>query len=480
MKIFVLFSLFFVFLPIFSQNTGKIQLVGSVESPDIRDLGITYCINPFENSEFNRTFYKDIYRKGDVYIEEIERMTFQVALLSIPGYRMMPVFMTPGDSLSFIVKKDKDGRPFFEFSGRNASHYNYSYQEERAVRNWPKLYKKGNDILQHKLAVQKYRDDQLTFLEDYCRQNLVSDDFYAYAKASINNRYICNLYFPVANKQILKTEIPDGYFDDNLCVTNSLSELYISALWYLHVYDYTDDIYNNFDTVYNHIVNDFEGNERAYLMSAMIGFFASKNSQSYSKQLLNAINQASRYTQNKECLEYIEKAKMFYTLLNRPIPENILENTSLIEYNTKSKVSLKEVLQKHKGKAIYIDFWASWCGPCKKDISQSEEAKVYLKEKDIVYLYIGRKEKPEKWADASKQLGITENQYMEENSGKSLLAEYFKIGPIPRYVLLNKEHKVFNAKAPRPIPAQRLDFEEEINRLTSVRYWGQKISSSIF
>lgn len=104
----------------------------------------------------------------------------------------------------------------------------------------------------------------------------------------------------------------------------------------------------------------------------------------------------------------------------------------------------------------------------------------YLKEKDIVYLYIGRKEKPEKWADASKQLGITENQYMEENSGKSLLAKYFKIGPIPRYVLLNKEHKVFNAKAPRPIPAQRLDFEEEINRLTSVRYWGQKISSSIF
>lgn len=469
MRVFVLYSLFFVILPPFSQNTGKIQLVGSVESPDIRGLGITYYANPFKDSEFNRTSYKDISRRGDVYVEEIERATFQVALLSIPGYRMMPVFMTPGDSLSFIVKKDEDGRPFFEFSGRNASHYNYSSQEEKAVRNWPKLYKKGNDILQHKLAAQKYRDNQLAFLEDYCRQNPVSDEFYAYAKASINNRYICNLYFPVANRQILKKDIPDGYFEENLRVTNSLSDQYITALWYLHMYNYAEDIYDNFDMVYTHIINDFEGEERAYLMSAMIGNFASRNSQSYSDRLLSAMENASQYTQDEVCLRYIEKAKTFYTLLNRPIPDYVLENTSLIEYGTESKVSLKEVLQKHKGKAIYIDFWASWCGPCKKDISQSEEAKSYLKEKDIVYLYIGRKEKVEKWADASKQLGITENQYMEENSGKSLLAEYFKIGPIPRYVLLDKEHKVFNANAPRPIPSQRVDLEKEIRGLTLVK-----------
>ena len=57
---------------------------------------------------------------------------------------------------------------------------------------------------------------------------------------------------------------------------------------------------------------------------------------------------------------------------------------------------------------------------------------------------------------------------------KSPLAEYFKIKSIPRYILLNKEHKVVNAKAPRPIPLQRSDFDEEISRLTSVRHWGTK------
>lgn len=475
MKIPVLSSLLFIILPLFSQNTEKIQLVGSIESPDIKDIGIVYHMSPFKDSEFNSSSYlKDISKKGDVYIEEIESKISRVASLAVPGSRTMPVFMTPGDSVSFIVKRDEEGRVLFEFSGKNASHYNYSFQKERTVRNWPKLYRKGNDILLHKQTAKRYRDEQLKFLEDYSHKYPVSEEFYDYAKASINNEYIYNLYYPEVSKQILKKDIPDGYFEKNLRVTNSLSRLYITALWYLHMYDYTEDIYNNFDMVYNHVVNDFEGDERAYLMSAMIGFFASKNRLSYSKQLLNAIDTAPQYIQNEVCLKYIEKAKMFYTLLERPIPENILDNTYLIEYNTKNKVSLKEVLQKHKGKAIYIDFWASWCGPCKKDISQSGEAKAYLKEKDIVYLYIGRKEELKNWANASEKYGITENQYMEVHSEKSLLAEYLKIGPIPRYVLLNKEHRVFNAKAPRPIPSQRLDFEEEISRLTMVRYFRKK------
>lgn len=329
MRIPVLCSLLFVILPLFSKNTGKIQLIGSIESPDIKDVSIMHFTNPFIDNEFNNTSFKDISKKGDLYIEKIESKTPRVALLVTLGIRGMEVFMTPGDSVSFIVKKDEEGRALFEFSGKNASHYNYSFQKERAVRNWPKLYRKGEDILLHKQSAKKYRDDQLNFLENYSRRYLVSDEFYDCAKASINNRYIYDLYFPMVNKQILRKDIPEGYFDEDLRVTNSLSRLYITALWYLYIYNYTEDIYNNFDLVYNHIINDFEGDERAYLMSAMIGLFASKNSTSYSKQLLNAIEKASQYTQNEVCLRYIEKAKMFYTLLDRQILENILENTYL-------------------------------------------------------------------------------------------------------------------------------------------------------
>jgi len=76
------------------------------------------------------------------------------------------------------------------------------------------------------------------------------------------------------------------------------------------------------------------------------------------------------------------------------------------------------------------------------------KAKSFLREKDVVYLYIGHKDELKKWTDASEKYNITENQYLEENSRESPLAEYFKILSIPRYVLLNKEHEVASVKAP--------------------------------
>ena len=291
-------------------------------------------------------------------------------------------------------------------------------QKERAVRNWPKLYRKGEDILLHKQSAKKYRDDQLNFLENYSRRYLVSDEFYDCAKASINNRYIYDLYFPMVNKQILRKDIPEGYFDEDLRVTNSLSRLYITALWYLYIYNYTEDIYNNFDLVYNHIINDFEGDERAYLMSAMIGLFASKNSTSYSEQLLNAIEKASQYTQNE------------------------------IEYNTESKLSLKDVLQKYEGKAVYIDFWASWCMPCLKEIPKMKEVYKKYNEKGLTIIGISLDRVKDSWSEAIRKNNlnvwpqILSSETNEKDEKENNLSYLYNCDAIPFYVLIDKEGKV--------------------------------------
>ncbi len=119
-----------------------------------------------------------------------------------------------------------------------------------------------------------------------------------------------------------------------------------------------------------------------------------------------------------------------------------------------TQISLQSLLENFKGKAIYIDFWASWCSPCIYDIENSEETKEFLTNRNVVYLYLSLdKDKDfDKWKIIAKKKGIIENQYIVTDDFKSHLAKFFNVTQIPRYVILGKEHtiKVYNASRPTP------------------------------
>jgi thiol-disulfide isomerase/thioredoxin len=138
-----------------------------------------------------------------------------------------------------------------------------------------------------------------------------------------------------------------------------------------------------------------------------------------------------------EYKKYIEKS---FTA-----PSNTLKNNNVLNLKNESN-SLKELCT---NKITYIDFWASWCAPCRTEMPDSKKLQKDYANKGINFIYISTDENPAAWERASKKIELSESEsyLLPKNSS---LTKQFKITSIPRYMIISKDGKVINADAPRP------------------------------
>lgn len=113
-----------------------------------------------------------------------------------------------------------------------------------------------------------------------------------------------------------------------------------------------------------------------------------------------------------------------------------------------SRTTWKDLLKQWRGKVVYVDFWASWCGPCIGEMPYSKKLKSELKDVEFVYLALNDEEQP--WEKALDKYEITEKSYLITNSKTSAFITDHRINSIPRYMIINKKGEIVNADAPRP------------------------------
>ena len=109
-------------------------------------------------------------------------------------------------------------------------------------------------------------------------------------------------------------------------------------------------------------------------------------------------------------------------------------------------------LSDFKGKLVYIDLWATWCGPCKTQIPFLNELEEKYKEKNIsfVSISIDKLKNIEKWKNMIKSKEMGGIQLIAENAWESEFAVALNVESIPRFVLLDQKGNIINIDAPRP------------------------------
>ena len=120
----------------------------------------------------------------------------------------------------------------------------------------------------------------------------------------------------------------------------------------------------------------------------------------------------------------------------------------------------KVSLNQFKGKYVVIDFWATWCGPCKETSPIFDyQAKKYKYNENIVFLSASVDKDKNKWKLdlKNKKFNVT-NWWLVNQDALQMLG----VNGIPRFMMIDPQGKIYNADLPRPSETNFQDILDKV------------------
>ena len=134
------------------------------------------------------------------------------------------------------------------------------------------------------------------------------------------------------------------------------------------------------------------------------------------------------------------------TQMNNKVKQTIEENKKKSGY-TVNRVNIADIPAEelfnaittpYRGKVVFVDFWATWCGPCKAAMRASEPVKKDFAGKDIVFLYLAGENSPKgTWEQMIPD--IKGEHYRMTDAQWTYICNKFGVQGVPSYMIIAKD-----------------------------------------
>jgi thiol-disulfide isomerase/thioredoxin len=108
------------------------------------------------------------------------------------------------------------------------------------------------------------------------------------------------------------------------------------------------------------------------------------------------------------------------------------------------------ISSKHKDKIIYLDIWATWCGPCLAEIPSAIDLHSHFENKPVAFVNLCLASERDDWKKILTKHHIKGDNYFFNEDETKLLEDELNIRGYPAYMIIDGNGDIINKNAPRP------------------------------
>lgn len=388
--------------------------------------------------------------------QTVKRLSLEKPVLLFDATTGIPYYILPGEELQInslnrevqltsSSKNRNDELAFFpEF---NKKHPEY-FQTNAVISLGKKLYAVTYPNVEHFENTKK--ENGLAFLEYYKQNRFITEEFYVFVKQFFHYLRLANI-FTILSSPTIKIKNPptslssidssiNKSFTSDSCLDNMMYRMSASAYRQYLLRHHVSRESNSLAELYDLTLSHFIGQTREFLLFISLKERLNKGLQAENPYYIKYL--ATENNNNSPFINYLKNA--FRIKESKNVKNELLNLAN-------ETTNWEELMARYRGRLIFVDFWASWCLPCRKEFPYTKALSQKFKPGAVCVLYISTDENYNACKKAVTSENI-ENEYsfIINHFKTSELKTQFKIESLPRYLLIDKFGNIILEKAPHP------------------------------